>query len=205
MRDPGLLALSFGLALALHGCGDSPKRNADMAVDLAVPGPDLAKLFDLSAADFAGVSCGNMSCGGGEVCCVTPVGSVFNTACVAQGSCGSGSAQALCDGPEDCPTTAQNCCAQVVFSGGGDGGNPMPTGGGATCTASCPALVTNQGTSTVFDSKLCHTPTDCAEYVGEIFGGSVKFDGCCFRKEISLRFCAPDDVSYAKAGGYTCL
>jgi hypothetical protein len=195
-----------GLLVAL-GCDDGGRNSPDLGIpDLKPPPPDMAKVFDLANLDFKGVGCGNMTCSPTETCCVTPVGAAFQSMCRAGTSCGSGSAAALCDGPEDC-MNGEGCCAQVVFDvpdGGGTG--PMPQSGMAGCGAMCPAEVLGGGLNrTDFKSKLCHSPTDCAEYYGEIFGGMVKFDGCCSRPEVKFKFCAPDDQSYKTAGGYTCL
>lgn len=190
------------------GCGDDNSSNNDLSAipDLRPPPPDMAKVFDLSNVDFKGVKCGNLVCNPGETCCVRPVGASFQEMCMAGTSCGPGAAAALCDGPEDCPAgSGQGCCAQVVFEVTDAGGVAQPQSGEAACMPMCPAEVTGGGGRTDFHSKLCHTPSDCAEYYGEIFGGMVKFDGCCSRPEVGFRFCAPDDKSYETAGGYTCL
>jgi len=199
----------LGAALAaVSGCDDGNARNADLSAvaDLKPPPPDMAKMFDLTGQDFAGVRCGAVVCQSTEVCCVRPVGAAFKESCIAGTDCGPGAAPATCDGPEDC-MTGEGCCAQVSFQVPDGGTVAQPQSGAAACNLTCNAEVTGGAATgtTNFTSKLCHTPTDCADYVGEILGGTVKFDGCCYRPEVDFHFCAPDDVSYETAGGYKCL
>jgi hypothetical protein len=191
----------------VFGC-DSGSGGNDMGIpDMTPLPPDMIKVFDLAAADLLGVRCGMVVCPMNTTCCVEPMGASFSETCTLGTMCGPGTAPALCDGPEDCPMMPNmGCCASVEFQVPPGGGTAMPTTGQAQCNTNCPAIVEGDGMGkTTFKSKLCHSTADCADYVGEIFGGTVKFDGCCYRSEVSFTFCAPDDSSYKTAGGYKCL
>src|SRR5262245_47273150 len=90
------------VVLGLCSCGDE-ESGMDMALaDLAMP--DLT-VGDLTLPpDFAGVSCGTMTCGASQECCASLNGMAIDTQCVAKGSCnGDAGAVIACDGPEDCP------------------------------------------------------------------------------------------------------
>lgn len=105
---------------------DADPGDGDAAIDDGDPGDgalDDGALDDGAASDGAlvdalpgdggttspdagtGVTCGTMTCGTGQVCCVTLGGST----CVATGTC-TGQPIA-CDGPEDCTTAGEVCCA----------------------------------------------------------------------------------------------
>ncbi len=55
------------------------------------------------------VSCNNMVCPAGDVCCFNPNGPGDH--CGQSGQCGPGFVQLSCNGPNDCPN--ENCCATL--------------------------------------------------------------------------------------------
>jgi len=190
------LGLLVGIGCAGIGCGDD-RDPADMAVR------DQSVIVDFANSPFAGIHCGDMSCPGETVCCVRPVGASFAQACESVLSCMNGGAAAVCDGAEDCPN-ANACCASVTFERTGPS-TAVPKSGTSACTAGCAASVFADQQEITFNSKLCHVNSDCVGYMGDIYGTQVPFDGCCYRPEIDLRFCAPSDKSYRDIGGYYCL
>ena len=173
----------LSLALLAASCN---KEEGLPQSDLSVP-PDLTVLHDMAMRVPDGVVCGNQTCSGGNTCCIRRNASnQLTQMCMPMGTCGDGGAEAACDGPEDCSTAQPNCCVSVSFRQGPDGGAPDPTGGAATCTASCPASFDlAAGTAT---SKLCNTIDDCVGYDS----GGIDFDGCCCNNMLKgVKFCAP--------------
>lgn len=164
---------------------------------------DFSASADFASSPFAGVHCGDMSCPGSTVCCVRPEGASFGETCETPMACMTGGAAAICDGSEDCPAEKQSCCASVSFMRVGQGA--VPLGGSSACVSDCAASVFADTATISFNSKLCHVTTDCAGYMGDLYGSQIPFDGCCYRPEIDLRFCAPKDKSYSSIGGYYCL
>jgi len=179
----------------LAGCDDDPLPVPDLAVaDLAVPGVD-------GGPDFSGVLCGGeQACGSSSVCCVREVGDGgLGPGCEPKGDCLDGGAQALCDGPEDCAGAV--CCGHLYL-----GGNVSMNLNDAElqCRTDCIAEVSPVMGRTLLVSRLCHGPADCIGLMGEIFGGTVAFNGCCARQDAPVHFCAPDDRDFATLGKYTC-
>jgi len=60
--------LVVSVLFVVTACED-PASTQDMSGDMA---PDMTAIVDLSGPDFAGISCGNMTCASPNVCCVTP-------------------------------------------------------------------------------------------------------------------------------------
>ncbi len=193
-------SLLAGCALALvlaPACGDDGLgSNTDAGEDLSattdgpigdLAGKDFASKpgFDLAGADFGGILCGTQTCGAGNICCLVPdfQGQSVTAMCSAASSCGDGGIPAACDGPEDCSSGTPDCCIALALGGGG-----MSASGGASCTASCPGSASQTGLNT----KLCHGPSDCANYNGTApIVGNAPFDKCCGTAGLSFRFCAP--------------
>lgn len=153
---------------------------------------DLAKVSspqDLAGVDFKGVSCGNMSCGANQECCLTRATGAM---CVALGGCPDGGAAAACDGPEDCEASKPNCCAHI---------SGMSMTGTAECTATCDGMLTIAGGAKV-TTKLCHTDADCTGYTGTFNNNSSPWDSCCHQMSGGPHFCA--NAGFAGFGGYTC-
>lgn len=187
-------------SLYVAGCNDDNLMGgmSDMTVVL-----DLTPEKDLAMRVPNGVTCGSSTCTGSQVCCATPETGGVNYACNAPGSCGDGSAQLMCDGPEDCPSAMPNCCADAHFQLGMNDAAPMATGANAACgsDAACPAGVDlgNQ----VLHTKLCHAASDCVNYSGSTPLGTLAFDGCCTSNMApGVQFCAP--TQFMGANRYTC-
>jgi hypothetical protein len=186
--------LAAGLALAAcgnDGLGSGGDAGTDLSAQADLAGADLSHKgtvgVDLAGRDFAGVSCGTMSCGGGEICCVNPGGGMLSASCVAPSACGDGGLPAACDGPEDC-TGGTSCCANIVLGSGG----AMSVQGMASCTATCPGSAAGGAGGGMITSKLCHNAADCVGYTGTApVIGNTNFDSCCGNAAFPIRFCAP--------------
>jgi hypothetical protein len=164
---------------------------------------DLTVLKDMAMRVNDGVQCGTKTCAMSQVCCASPGMGGPSYACNTPGSCGDGSAQLSCDGPEDCPMSMPNCCADAHFSLGMGDAAPMATGANAACgtDAACPAGV-DLGAQ-VLHTKLCHVASDCANYSGSTPLGTTAFDGCCTSNQApGIQFCAP--TMFMGANRYTC-
>lgn len=196
-RVPSRLALAilfFAGFVRLVACSDDGLGiNGDGGLDQSVSdlsGGDQAVkpgAVDLAARDFAGTSCGSMTCGSTETCCVVP--DVANQSvmqmCQASASCDDGGIPISCDGPEDCSGGTPSCCVDVSLGG-------MNVMGGAMCTASCPASATGGGGGGMLTTKLCHGAADCTNYVGNApVIGQAPFDRCCGNPTLPVKFCAP--------------
>ncbi len=184
-----LLFLAF-----VAGCGsDTVKMSPDMSVvvtDLA-PGPDIAMRTP------NGVACGNMTCAVGKECCVTVANNMPSGAtCIdAGGSCQGGSVLA-CDGPEDCTSqSALYCCANIMFTQGGNAdAGPTYNGGSSLCIGTC-AIGLASGALT---SRLCHADADCAGLTIPVLNTPSK---CCSSTMApGIHFCAAN----LGQGGITC-
>jgi hypothetical protein len=194
-----VLALAGGLVFSASCGDDGLGQNTDASDDLSaitdLSGGDMThdlaaqSKFDLAGADFGGIICGTQTCGAGNICCLVPdisAGTATAT-CEAASACGDGGIPAACDGYEDCSPGAPNCCVALSMGAGGNS-----AGGGASCTASCPASVTQSGTGGTVNTKLCHGPSDCANYDGTApIIGNAPFDKCCGYPGLTFRFCAP--------------
>jgi hypothetical protein len=196
----------FALVAALPACNEdnlSP-NHGDMSI-----APDLLPGRDLAMRVNDGVQCGSgtnvTTCTGSQVCCIKQSGTGATFMCVNPGTCGDGGAEAMCDGPEDCPSASPNCCVTVTATlSMMDGGTPTPTGANAMCTADCPATAELGTGDITLHSKLCHTTDDCAGYMGTTPLGSGDFDGCCSSAMApGIHFCAPS--RFAGARTYQCL
>ena len=137
--------------------------------------------------DAAGIKCGDKVCGMGQVCCASgDPDSGFMLAC-ATGSCPDGGSTISCDGPEDCPTGAKICCAEVKVEGSG----LMCTfkTGVAECRGTCASKIPT-GCPDSATVRRCHGPADCTE------SGYKK---CCLFESggTSAEFCASDLVALA--------
>jgi hypothetical protein len=212
MRTFNILLL-VGSSLFVTGCGDDV-----VAMDMAPPDlstPDLKPLPDLSKPDFAGVACGQSTCGANQDCCAQVIGGGgVQAMCMPVGTCVDGGATIACDGPEDCSGGTGECCTtlDIMFSTT-DGGPPPSGGGDASCVGAgkCVGQVVanfSAGTATVH-TRLCHFTADCANLNGTISlgtggGTSSAFGSCCSSTQIpGFQFCAPAP-SQLTAGLYTC-
>jgi hypothetical protein len=190
MRLTTVLALCACFTVA--GCGDDTAPTDSGTPDLSTP--DLIPPIDLATPDFGGINCGGNICGGGQVCCIEQSGMAAQSMCVAPADCGDGGVVEMCDGPEDCSSGSPNCCLVLDFSGVGvDGGaGPMSGGGGAACTAQCPAGATvGAGGLGSLHTKACHAKADCAGYSGSVMGLPLGFDSCCTGLGASTFLCVP--------------
>jgi hypothetical protein len=176
-----------------------------IACDMAPTGPDFSGVFfDLSQPgdaavdlEIANVFCAQ-SCQSPQACCITPTAEGYQAMCAA--SCPDGGVFTQCTGPSDCSANAANCCFTLNLGGDQDA-SIMANGGGAMCTADCPAGLS--AGNTLFNTKLCHSASDCAGYSGDFGFGAEKFDGCCTSPRApALRFCAPSRL--AGNDGLTC-
>ncbi len=183
MRIGAALAIAF--AAATLGCSEGPS------------GPDFSGVgFDLSHGDasldlsIADVYCAQ-TCVKPAACCITPTLEGGWEAMCAD-SCPDGGVFTQCTGPGDCSVPTADCCVSINLSG--DDASIMSSGGGASCTADCPGGLSNG--NSLFNTKLCHTTTDCSGYSGDFGTGAEPFDGCCQSPRApALRFCAPSRLS----------
>ena len=187
------LILCLAPIVFLGGCNDDNLMGgmSDMTVL-----PDLLNEKDMAMRVPNGVVCGTKTCNDPQVCCAMPGMGGVNYSCMASGSCGDGSAQLSCDGPEDCPSAMPNCCADAHFSLSMTDALPMVAGANAACGTdqACPAGVDLAGG--VLHTKLCHTAGDCAGYTGTVpILGNAAFDGCCTSNQApGIQFCAPTQL-----------
>jgi len=155
-----ILAFTLALTTATLGCGDDGAPSGEnidgggiSAADADPNAPDAdptAPDADPSAPDAnpnapdaggidggggtVGIECGTMTCSGDQICCNVRNGMALDQTCTAPGDCAG--APATCDGPEDCTTGGDICCASQ---------------GGAACQAA-------GGCQFV----LCHDASDCS-------------------------------------------
>ena len=109
------------------------------ALDMTLSGPP-----DLTPRPIAGIACGANTCTTTlELCCTSDNAATGDCQMVQNPSCGS--AEFLCDGPEDCEPANPECCVQ---------------GGYAACR---PAGYCATQTGARF---MCHTTADCANFAG---------------------------------------
>jgi hypothetical protein len=189
------------LCLGLLACNDDNLMGgmSDMTVL-----PDLSPVIDMAMRQPDGVTCGNQTCNSPMVCCVKPGAGGTTAMCAAPGTCGDGGAEVMCDGPEDCPASMHNCCANAKFSLGVGDAAPMAQGANAACgsDAACPAGVDLAAQE--LHTKLCHTAADCVGYSGSTPLGTTDFDGCCMSDQApGVKFCAP--TQFMGGNRYTCL
>jgi hypothetical protein len=203
------LALAL-LTVSLCSCGENSTA-VDMGMDLSMP--DLITGDLTIPPDFAGVSCGAMTCGPGEECCGMVSGSQLSAHCVPTGTCtpdGGGSA-IQCDGPEDCPGTMPptgGCCATISGSiGNADAGTGQMGAGGSMC-GTCAGSITFDNSTGEFSvqTKLCHAAADCTNFTGSVAGfGNLKFDRCCTAAQAgAYNFCLSSLVAGQTMGAITC-
>ncbi len=120
---------------SVPGTADAPATTADAppgTPDAMVTTPD-APVVTTPDASEVGVACGNMTCTGGDVCCV-PRGGGGNPQC--QQQCDGGTNTFACDGPEDCSGTQVCCMSQS----------------GSSCSDSCG----------FGQAQACHQQSDCS-------------------------------------------
>jgi hypothetical protein len=194
--------LAFGSValLSLAACGSNGLKTGDAGAtkDMSAPQPDQSMpvgdmpppvVFDLAGLDFKGVSCGQMTCGASQTCCVAASAQGVAQMCVDGDSCGDGGITASCDGPEDCSGGTPSCCADISVGGG------TPSGG-AMCTSTCMASASaGGGGGAMIETKLCHSPADCTNYAGSTPLGTLDFDSCCTYTGVAYRFCAPGIIT----------
>lgn len=203
-------ALTLSLVLLAIGCGSSEDTNtvptetdtgaksdstaadtgggADTSTGTDGSGGDTTTTDDTgSSGDGAGVVCGSTTCTTGEVCCASGDPDVgFMLSCV-KGTCPDGGAALKCDGPEDCPTGAKICCAEVDVTG------TFPScsfnSGVAECRATCASNIPTMCPSKA-TVRRCHEKADCPE---------SGYSKCCLFESggTSAEFCASDLVALA--------
>lgn len=200
------LTLSCFLVLAI-GCGGSDDSNdvtitdtgtaktdsttGDTKPDTAITDTGMAAettVTDTPAGeDTKGVTCGDKVCGTEETCCVSGNPDAgFKLACI-KGACPDGGASLKCDGPEDCPTGAKICCAEVDVEGSGL--DCTFSSGVAECRGTCNSVLPMMcpGKATV---RRCHAKADCTE---------SGFTKCCLFESggTTAEFCSSDLVALA--------
>jgi hypothetical protein len=202
-RSATVLALvAIGCSSSSEATGPSPKDSGgtqvDGAPDGSLDGADAvadgtdafadgadAVADDADGAtdapiDAAGVICGASTCPVGQVCCVNPTDAGFSFTCAT--SCDAG-ATLSCDGPEDCPSAAPFCCANVDVVG-----TPPSctlTSGNAACAETCAtSFVLNCPSKATV--RACKKAADCTE---------PAFSNCCTFSDgagTTATFCAPN-------------
>lgn len=190
------------------GCGDDVVGMDMMPPDLSMP--DLVKPVDLSKPDFAGVACGQTTCGSGQDCCVQLVSGAAVEMCMPTGTCQADAGVALmCDGPEDCTTSMPECCITASGMGSAGDGGAMGSGSGdSACVTKCVAVI-NANASGMFTAhtRMCHTNDDCTNLTGTVNSPlgqmqNVAFAKCCSTPMTgTLEICLP---SFATQLGATC-
>jgi hypothetical protein len=186
-----LRLLACALALAACDSGTSGPDFSGVVVDLSSFG-------DAGDLAIANVYCAQ-SCQAPEACCIAPTATGGWQAMCAQ-SCPDGGVFTQCTGPSDCSSQAPNCCFSLALEGNLDA-SIMSAGGGAMCTADCPAGLSDN--NTVFHTRLCHAASDCSGYSGDFGSGNEPFEGCCSSPRApAVQFCAPTRL--AGNDGVTC-
>jgi hypothetical protein len=137
----------FVLALAVvavASCSSGPKGGGDggggaggAPVDMTMSGPP-----DLTPRPTVGlIACGADNCvANQQLCCTSDSGATGDCEMVQNPSCGS--AEFLCDGPEDCAPATPECCVSNGFA------SCYQTGVCATITGA---------------KFMCHTTADCSK------------------------------------------
>jgi hypothetical protein len=119
------------------GVADAPANHpadAPPGTPDAKPGiPDATPPGPPDASPNAGITCGNMTCSGQNVCCVSFQNGGGQMGYECKDKCDGNQGTFACDGPEDCP--GQHCCVGRTSS---------------ACADDCG-----------FDSTACRTPSDC--------------------------------------------
>jgi hypothetical protein len=198
MRRTSAIGVSAIFCFVALGCHDE-RMNHDLgsgdllttpdgSVSLdASSSQDSSAPSDLSEANHTGIECGTMTCNIGSTCCVVPdvQRQTSQSKCMSGTQCAVGAIPATCDGPEDCPQEAGNCCVNLIL------GNQNQISGSASCTASCPGSITASSSGDTLQTKFCHMPSDCAGFRGSTPLGDQDFDACCNFMGIPFQFCAP--------------
>lgn len=116
------------------------------------------------------VDCGGAPCAAGTVCCLDVSGRTSSYGCAEH--CPDTSLTVLCDGPEDCGSSAPYCCSRYTLL-------PAPSTlpncyshGTISCSASCGTLApTGNQCAGDGSARLCRVSADCAD------NGSYSY--CC--------------------------
>jgi len=204
MRHVALAFVIFTL-----GCGD--EGPTDMGVDMSMP--DLTVQDLTTPPDFAGISCGNMTCDTAtQECCVMVSGGMFNPMCTGKHTCNTDAGNAVleCDGPEDCPGLSSSanagCCISLSGQlGSADAGTMTMGTGSSSCTNSCPGSATYDGQNFTANTKLCNVKADCANYLGSFLGSPTSFTSCCTSTMTgSFHFCFNGGFAAMSGGAVTC-
>jgi hypothetical protein len=174
------------VAVLVAACDDAPS-----GPDFSGVVVDLSHAGDAADLQIANVYCAQ-TCQAPEACCITETAGGGAQAMCAT-SCPDGGVFTQCTGPSDCSAQTPNCCFTLNLTGDMDA-SIMSSGGGAMCTADCPAGLS--GGNSLFHTKLCHQPGDCSGYSGDFGFGAEIFDGCCQSPRApAIAFCAPRRLS----------
>jgi hypothetical protein len=142
------------VAVLLVGCTSGPSSTRDM-----IAPPDLTTLPpDLAPRPTAGIACGPNQCAAGvELCCTSDRGVTGMCQRANMPSCGS--AEFLCDAPDDCPPAMHECCVMGGFANCYQTGVCAQNGGTLMCNTvvDCPAAMNCCPAPNGSPYKLCLT------------------------------------------------
>ncbi len=131
------------------GGGDAAQGDGSTAHDGGTPMSD------------AGITCGNTTCNGGQVCCGTIADGGTSATLTCMASCPDGGVTISCDSPAQCTTANPICCADVVVGAGTPPGCPFVSAAAGCKSACATQLPTNcPGTARL---RLCKVAGDCTE------------------------------------------
>jgi hypothetical protein len=116
---------------APQGVDDAPASGTPDAPQAGNPDARVVDAKPATPPDAnTGVTCGNQTCTGGDLCCVPFGGGNGGTDLTCAASCPPGTSGYACDGPEDCASGSVCCisrggssCTDVNSCGGWNGGN----------------------------------------------------------------------------------
>lgn len=131
------------------GGGDASRVDGSTANDGGTPMGD------------AGVTCGNTTCNGGQVCCGTIGDGGTSATLTCMGSCPDGGVTLACDSPAQCTAASPICCADLVVGAGTPPACPFQSGNAgckSSCTTQIPSSCPGMGRA-----RLCKAGGDCTE------------------------------------------
>ncbi len=141
--------------MAVAAVPDLAVRPPDLSVppDLRQPPPPPRDLAYNPPTDANGISCGPMTCGPGQLCCLSVMGMTVIPSCAASCNGDGGQIPVVCDGPGNC---GGNPCCVAINGGGGMFGGQVSCGMKPTDCSPEFNLANRSGTT-----RRCHVDGDC--------------------------------------------
>jgi hypothetical protein len=195
MRD----AWKVAALLLVAGCSSgNPLMTVDAGVDLASPAQtDLAQpaptdlAMTMTSVDAGPFLCGTMTCGTGNVCCVSAgAGGAPMGTCLP--SCGDLGVPVECRGPQNC--NGDPCCLSLD--------NNVPTGVVCETTADgCSTMFTFGGNKLTGSTRLCNSASDCTAGIT-----NPQYPDCCqtVQNGVTQKFCFSSGLAGFTMGQITC-